>query len=254
MGDICHKDIQTFKNCWQLLDPEKEEHLYPSILVLKSLVEDEAFNTAYKEFIRWTRFKIDPLGLTGAPRHHVIKEHVRNWENILSDIIDNEGHGRVFIASNKKETWRARLLHKQQGKVTAILGDNPNLHRVIVPVDFSSSILLVLKYLSQSLMGKNSFNISFVHVVTGQPGSGERPEQQWEKFKQIAEIDEDIPLKVVESKSDVLSTLVDIIRTENYGTIIMGKHSTAQIKRWLSGSVSYGVLSHLTDQTLFLID
>jgi 2,4-dienoyl-CoA reductase (NADPH2) len=138
--------------------------------------------------------------------------------------------------------------------VTAMLGFNPNLHRVIVPVDFSSAILLVLKYLHQNLMEKNRFNISFVHVVTGQPGSGERPEQQWKKFKQIADIDEDIPLKVVASRSDVVSTLVDLIRTENYGTIIMGKRGSAQIKRWLLGSVSSGVLRHLTDQTFFLID
>jgi len=51
-----------------------------------------------------------------------------------------------------------------------------------------------------------------------------------------------------------LSALLEIIKTEKYGTIIMGKRGLSGIKRWLIGSVSAGVLHGLTDQSLFLID
>jgi len=52
----------------------------------------------------------------------------------------------------------------------------------------------------------------------------------------------------------VSDTILECAKTENYGTIIMGKRGLSGIKRWLLGSVSSGVLRGLTGQSLFLID
>ncbi len=248
------EDIQTFKKCWPLLDPEKNIQLFPTILILKNPMDDDAINIECQKFIEWVKFKIDPLSFSGAPKNYVIRDHLQNWEDILLKIIVNKGHGRVFMASNKKEPWRARMLYKQREKVMVMLGLNLNLHRIMVPVDFSPATLLVLKYLEQTILGKNRFHICFVHVKTGRPDPGAKPEKRWEKFKRIAGMDEDIPLQVVESSSDVVTTLIDLIRINDYGTIVMGKRGIAEIKRWLLGSVSAGVLGQLTNQTLFLID
>lgn len=247
-------DIRTFKNCWPLLDPEKEHQLFPSILILKSTDENDTFNDAYQTFLEWIQFKIDPLSFYNEPRHYIIQDYMENWEKILLDTITGKGHGRLFIASNKKEPWRARLLYKQRGKVTALLGNNPNLHRIMVPVDFSPATLLVLKYLGQTLLKKEKFKIHFVHVKSDRPGPGSTPVKRWKKFKRIAGMEENIPLQVITSSSDVVTTLGAMIKTGDYGTIVMGKRGIAEIKRWLLGSVSAGLFHQLTDQSLILID
>lgn len=248
------QDISIFKSCWSLLDPEKQRERYPSVLILKNVVEDETFNQACKEFISWLRSKIDVLGLIDFPGQSVIRGLDQNLENALVDKIKSSGNGQVFIAGNKEEAWRGRLLYKLRGRVMAWLGSHPNLHQVLVAIDFSDASLLCMKFVQQTLIKRDNFLIRFVHVISRTSGSSVRPERQWEKFKQICSLDKDIPLQLVQSQSGVVQTLTDLIYAENFGTIIMGKRGMSDIKRWLLGSVSSGVSKSLTDQTLYLID
>ncbi len=121
----------------------------------------------------------------------------------------------------------------------------------MVPVDLSTTTLLVLLFLRRTHIGKAGFNLNFIHVLTNQASS---IEQRWRRLKKIVGLDESYPLQRIPTKDNVVSALLEIIKAEKYGTVIMGKRGLSGIKRWLIGSVSTGVLHGLTDQSLFLID
>ena len=93
--------------------------------------------------------------------------------------------------------------------------------------------------------------MKFVHIITGSPDVAR---QRWEDLKKILGWDEDFPLQLVPSKGDVASQILDMVKKDKFGTIIMGKRGHTGMKRWLLGSVSAGVLRGLTDESLFLID
>ena len=100
-------------------------------------------------------------------------------------------------------------------------------------------------------MGKPGLDLKFVHIITGSPDVAR---QRWEDLKKILGWDEDFPLQLVPSKGDVASQILDMVKKDKFGTIIMGKRGHTGMKRWLLGSVSAGVLRGLADESLFLID
>jgi 2,4-dienoyl-CoA reductase (NADPH2) len=111
--------------------------------------------------------------------------------------------------------------------------------------------LLILMFLRQSYIGKSGFKLNFMHVLTG----AKKPAlKRWKDLIKIAELDGDIQLKHISVNNSVSDTILECAKTENYGTIIMGKRGLSGVKRWLLGSVSSGVLRGLTGQSLFLID
>ncbi len=244
-------DINRFKHCWSLIYPDRNQHAYPTLITLKAPKEDKPFDEACNEFIKWLRHRLDPLFFTNVPRNYTIWEDKTSWEDTLSIEILSEGYGRIFMASNPGEPWRERLLYKERKRVFSLLGDNENINRVIVPVDFSSATLLVMRFLSQGLMKKGHLEFTFVHV-NADPSVQVGP--QWEMFKKIADFDEKIPLEIINPVNGVVPSLVEIVHHQNFGTVIMGKRGLSGVKRWFMGSVSSGVLKQLTDQTLILID
>ena len=135
--------------------------------------------------------------------------------------------------------------------MVALLGSNDRRNRVIAPVDLSDASLLAMVFLRDSYMKTEGFRISFVHVLTAGPGPVQR---HWEKLKSIAGLSQTIPLQLIRSKTDVVSALAETIHSGKYGTIVMGKRGLSGLKRWFLGSVSSGLLSRLTDQSLFLVD
>ncbi len=90
---------------------------------------------------------------------------------------------------------------------------------------------------------------NFIHILTGPT---RQAEQRWKALKKIVGIVENLHLQLIPPKGD--DDLLDYIWAGGYGTIIMGKRGFSEIKRWLLGSVSVGVLRGLKDQSLFLID
>jgi 2,4-dienoyl-CoA reductase-like NADH-dependent reductase (Old Yellow Enzyme family) len=245
------KDIQTFKNSLAFIVSQKKHESYPSILFLRKIMKDVNFDSAQQNFIKWTKNKLDPLGFSNIPRHYTIREPKENWEKIVRWEIIQGNHGQVFICSKQSQPWRQRLFYKLRGKVLVLLHPNYHLHRIMVPMDFSDVTLLVMIFLKQNLMKKKGFHFCFIHVTSTPSG---HEEQQWKKLKKIVGFDENIPLQIIKAQTDVVSTLIKIIQTQKYGTIVMGKRGLGNIKRWLLGSVSAGVLRKLTDQSLFLID
>ncbi len=245
------RDINIFKNSWPLIDPDIKQRSYPTILFLNSYWMDENLETAQHEFIRWIKNRIDPLHLTPYPVNYTIHEDGVNFEGTVLREIKKGLHGQIMIASDQADPWRERLCYKQTGSVITLLRYNRHLKKVIIPIDFSPATLLVMIFLRKTLMEKAGFSFNFVHVAT-EPAN--IIEQKWEKFKKIARLDEMIGLDIIKTQLDIVSALTRVIRTEKYGTVIMGKRGLTGMKRWLLGSVTAGVQRKLTDQTLFLID
>jgi len=245
------KDIQTFKQSLPLLIEKEKKGSHPTILFLAQTKDDQAFHLARQDFIQWTKNKLYPLGFTDTPRHYTVRADKEKWETAVYHEIAQANHGQVFLCSNITQPWRERLLYKERGRVMAYLNGHTHPHRVLVAIDLSDISLLVMIFLKQTHMGKKLFSFKFVHVATKLSG---HEEQRWKELKKIAGFGEPIPLEIVPAKTGVAHALVNIIQTQRYGTIVMGKRGLSGMKQWLLGSVSAGVLRKLTDQSLFLID
>ncbi len=245
------KDMAVFKKSVSLLAQGKINHSLPTILFIREDHQDHVLESNQKEFIQWTRNAFDANGVTKVPLNFTIKKSNPGWEDEIHDKIIHGNHGQIFMGLYKNQTWRERMLYKERGKMMALIGSNNCINKVIVPVDLSDATLLVMIFLKKTYMKNKTFSFCFVHVLTGTP---EPVKQRWEKIKKIVGISKNIPLEIIRLEADVVSTLVKKIQTEQYGTVIMGKRGLAGIKRWLLGSVSSGVLKHLKDQSIFLID
>jgi len=245
------KDIEVFKNSVSLLAQGKIKPSFPTILFIREDNQDRVLESAQEEFIQWTRNAFNANRFTQVPLNYTIKKSNPDWEDEIHDKIIHDNHGQIFMGLYKNQTWRERMLYKERGKIMALIGSNNRLSKVIVPVDLSEATLLVMIFLQKTYMKNKTFSFRFVHVLTGTPGP---VKQRWKKIKKIVGISKNIPLEIIYLETDVVSTLVKTIQTGNYGTVIMGKRGLAGIKRWLLGSVSSGVLKHLKDQSIFLID
>ena len=244
-------DIQTFKQSLPLLVQRKKDRSFPTILFLQEKFDDHDYNLDQENFIQWTEDKLRPLGLTETPQYYIVRESKDNWEKAVRHEIDQGSHGQIFICSNLLQPWRERLLYKERGKVLVHLNPNAYPHKVMIPVDLSDATLLVMIFLKQTHIEKKMFSFNFVHVGTKFSG---HEEQRWKEIKKIVGFNEIFPLELIFTKSDVVSTLIKIAKTQKYGTIIMGKRGLSGMKQWLLGSVSAGMLRNLTDKSLFMID
>lgn len=83
---------------------------------------------------------------------------------------------------------------------------------------------------------------------------GTQGRKRWKELKNIAGLENRVPLKLLEPGKQVAAVIVEEIRRGGYGTIVMEKRGFSGIKRLLVGSVSGGVLGGLEDQSLFLVD
>ncbi len=245
------KDIQRFKLSLSLIVERKKQGSCPTILFLQETNDDQAFHQARQDFIQWTKNRLYLLGFTDSPRHYTVRADKDKWEAAVYNEIAQGNHGQIFICSNITQPWRERLLYKERGRAIACLNVHPHPHRVLVAIDLSDISLLVMIFLKQTHMGKKLFSFKFVHVATKLSG---HEEQRWKTLKKITGFDETIPLEIIPAKTGVVPSLINIIQTQGYGTIVMGKRGLSGIKQWLLGSVSAGVLRRLTNQSLFLID
>ncbi|THB76295.1 MAG: hypothetical protein D3926_18420 [Desulfobacteraceae bacterium] len=260
------RDMETFRSCWPLMGSSNALHRPSRIIFLEPPGRDafKAYHAAKvdedtrADFLQWVNSSTlipgsDSRDITVhqqvAPPHH--------WEEILIEEIDKEDPGHVFFGSEPGKDWQERILYKQRKRVMASLSCNPDFRRVIVPVDFSFTTLLALKFLQRTLMENPWFQFEFIHVAPDKTSGSVNPAaytRQWERLRRIARFDADIVFKIVPVKGDVVHTLVRIIKEESFGTVVMGKRGLAGIKRWLLGSVSSGVLRQLTRETFFLVD
>jgi 2,4-dienoyl-CoA reductase (NADPH2) len=247
-------DLSILKASLPALIPERRAipiAIEPTVLFLQGDKKVDFPQPVQDEFIHWSRNMLRRLGF----KHGNIKTSLRIMSEApdkdVHDAIEQGQHGVIILVHNKTQAWRERLLYKERGKVVALIGSSNRQNEILVPVDLSSTTLLVLRFVCHSFVGKPGFNLNFVHIFTGSPDVAR---QRWEDLKNIVGWDEDFPLQLIPSKGDMASQILNMVKKDKFGTIIMGKRGFTGMKRWLLGSVSVGMLRGLTDESLFLID
>lgn len=245
------QDMHTFKQCRPLLVQDTKPSSVPTLVFPTGNTADRLFESAKTDFVQWADHAFQATGSVDTPPCDVVTASETDWENAVHRLIIKGNYGRVFLGFDKTQSWRERMLYKACGKVVALLGSNDRRNSVIAPVDLSNASLLAMVFLRDSYMKTDGFSISFVHVLTASPVSVQR---HWEKLKSIAGLSQTIPLQLIRPKTDVVSALAETVHSGKYGTIVMGKRGLSGLKRWFLGSVSSGLLSRLTDQSLFLVD
>lgn len=247
-------DLKLYRTSLPLFLPDCKNistTISPTVLFLQADIEDESFNKVRDDFVKWCNETLNRLGFSDATLNQVVRVARKTYDKEVHTEIERGNHGVILIGRNWSQAWRERLLYKERAKVIGLIGSSNHQNEVLVPVDLSATTLLVLLFLRRTYIGKAGFNLNFIHVLTNQASS---IEQRWRRLKKIVGLDESYHLQRIPTKDNVVSALLEIIKTEKYGTIIMGKRGLSGIKRWLIGSVSAGVLHGLTDQSLFLID
>ena len=242
------KDIDVFKFFFPLLAQGKRNQPGSTLLILKESSGPSDIEPSKEDIL-------NQLGVHALSHQDKMKVSTaflpeNAWESAILKQIEDGGHSRIFLAANPAHPWRARMLYKLQGKMTALLNTGSVRKRILVLVDLSETTLLVLCFLKQTLMAQPDFSFDFLHVKQDKANQ----EHSWKEAKHIAGLDSKIPLTVIRSNKDVVSAVMPIIQKGQYGTIVMGKRGLSGIKRWLMGSVSSGVLNNLTDQSVFFID
>jgi 2,4-dienoyl-CoA reductase (NADPH2) len=202
-------------------------------------------------FLGWCRQTLNKHGFDDGLIKHEIKFAQETFDKEIHAEINRNNYGVILMGINRQQTWRTRLLYKERRKIIALLGLNDYQSNILVPIDLSMNTLLILMFLRQLYVGKSGFSLNFIHVLTGPKMPAQK---RWKELVKIADLDGSIQLKHIPVNGSVSDTLLEYAKTENCGTIIMGKRGLSGIKRWLLGSVSSGVLRGLTGQSLFLID
>ncbi|MCP4748073.1 MAG: hypothetical protein GY874_18335 [Desulfobacteraceae bacterium] len=249
LSDI--KDMHIFKQSLPLLVRNTKPLSVPALVFPANESGDRLFESAKTDFIQWASHAFQSYALGDTPPCEVVIISKTGWEDAVHRLIIKGNYGRVFLCFDKSQAWRKKMLYKQRSKMVALLGSNVYRHRVIAPVDLSDTSLLAMVFLKNNFMEKEGFSVSFVHVPTTGPGP---VKQQWERLKSIAGLSQSVHLQLIRPKTDVVAALAETICSGKYGTLVMGKRGFSGLKRWLLGSVSSGLLSSLTDQSLFLVD
>lgn len=247
------RDIKTFKHCKSLIIPDKqnrEELFIPDIVFLNRQTKDPAFESYQKEFPVWAKDCFMESGFSKGPGSRTV-DVAGAFEDVIDQEVNEGGYGWIFLGADKKEPWRAKMLYRIRGRVVGLLNSNERQHSIIALLDLSDASMLVMRFLKKRYMKEKGFSISFVHI---QSGRADTALQRWELLKSITGFDPDVPLEVIEPETDVVSAINETIQSGRYGTVVMGKRGLSGLKLWLLGSVSSGVLDHLTDQSLFLVD
>lgn len=248
------QDIPLLKASLPALLPEKRSTpiaIEPTVLFLQSDENGDFPQPVRDDFLDWSRNLLGRFGYEDGCLNASVKVVRETFDKEVHEEIERGHHGVILLGHNRAQAWRERVLYKERGKVVAFIGSSTRQNEVLVPVDLSSTTLLVLRFICQTFVGKPGCNLYFVHILTGRAGTAE---QRWEALKKIVGWDEDFRLQLIPSKKDVTAQLVSKIKEDKIGTIVMGKRGLTGMKRWLLGSVSAGVLRGLTDESIFLID
>jgi 2,4-dienoyl-CoA reductase (NADPH2) len=247
-------DLSLLKAALPALFPERRVipiAIEPTVLFLQRDENGDFPQPVRDEFLDWGRNMLRDLGFEDGHLNASFKKVGDTLDKEVHDEIERGQHGVIILGHNRAQAWRERVLYKERGKVVALIGSSDHQQDILVPVDLSSTTLLVLRFVCHVFVRKPGYNLNFVHVFTGH---SDAVEQRWEGLKNIVGWDEDFPLQLIPLKKDMVAQLLNKVKEDKCGTIIMGKRGLTGMKRWLLGSVSAGVLRGLTDESIFLID
>ena len=238
------RDAELLREFWSGRAPARDDDA-AMVLFLHPEGGNVALAGARDDLRRWCRdqwrghglnperLRFEDRTLRGAADELVLRE------------ADDGGFGVVLLCRDPGEPWRERVLSRRD-RITGLIGHNPARARVLVPFDFSPASLLVLRYVARSWPGE----ITFLHVLEN---GARRAEAQWREAKDLAGLDEDTPLTLVQRSRGPATEILDEVARGGYGTVIMGRRGQGGLRRLLLGSVSAAVLRGLNSQTLILV-
>lgn len=238
------RDAELFRKFWSVRAPARDGEA-ALVLFLHPEGGDVALARSRDELRRWCRehwrshgldperLRFEDRTLRGAPDDLVIRE------------AEAGGFGVVLLCRSPGEVWRERVLSRRD-RICGLIGPSPAQDRVLVPFDFSPASLLVLRYVSRVRPDR----LTFLHVLEN---GARQAEEQWREAKDLAGLDEDTPLTLVERRRGPAADLLEEAERGGYGAVIMGRRGQSGLRRLLLGSVSAAVLRGLTSQTLILV-
>jgi nucleotide-binding universal stress UspA family protein len=168
----------------------------------------------------------------------------------------NGNNGLIIIPQNSHQPWRNKVAVRARKKIVILLGRQAAIAKILVPIDMSLSSLLVLMFIQRAFGRRENLDFHFVHIRSASEDQADAHliEKRWEKMKKLVGLKPDTTLQVKPSNGQVADAIVKILKTEGFDTIIMGRRGISRMKYLLMGSVSGGVLRHLTHETLMVID
>ncbi|MFH1489598.1 MAG: hypothetical protein ABII06_11910, partial [Pseudomonadota bacterium] len=248
------QDMALFRHSIPLLFPDKRNlavTISPTVLFLQPEEGEWPEGEVRSGFLGAVREIMNRLGFVDGQLKDVVRAGGDSYDRAVHEEALRGQHGVILIGRNPDQDWRQRLLYKERAKVMGLIGPSDRRNHVLVPVDLSSSTLLVMMFLRQTYLERKDLHVDFVHVFNGPAGP---VEERWKRIKKTVGVPDDLEITLLPSRREIASVLLERIHQGRYGTVIMGKRGFSGIKRWLLGSVSAGVSRGLTDQTLFLID
>ena len=248
------RDLSLFKASLPALLPVRRSTplaIEPTVLFLQSEEYGDFSQKVMDDFLDWGTDLLNRFGYEDGKLISSFKVVHDTFDKAVHDEIEQGHHGVILLGYNRAQVWRERVLYKERGKVLAFIGSSDRQNEVMVPVDLSSTTLLILRFICQTFVGKPGCHLHFVHFLSGQVTEAER---RWEELKKIVGWDEDFSLELIPSNKDVANQVLSKIARDKCGTIVMGKRGLTGMKRRLLGSVSAGVIRGLTEETIFLID
>ncbi len=248
------QDLDLFKRSFKHFLPDKQQvspEAPPTVLFLVDENREPSWAEQKKKMAGRYAKHLKKKSLGHIPLESRVKQTFESYSEVIKQFVAENGHGFVVIGQNRRDRWRERLLYELREKVIAVVGAANNPTRVLVPVDLSPVTALIMRFLRNTYLGKQGFDIQCVHVL-------EQPlrlaESKWVQCLRVAGLEQPPPIHYLAPDDTTGRLLVDFAEKEGFGTIMMGKRGLSRIKRWLLGSVSTGVLRNLTDQSFFLID
>lgn len=245
----CAEDLDLLRERWRQHIPAGEE-ASATVLFLHPEGGDVPFGLAREQFMAWSREMWRDLGLPAGQLRHEDRTLRGAPEDFLLEEAEAGGFGVLTLCRKRGEPWRRRVLQRRRENIAEILGRHPAQDKVLVPFDASPASLLVLRHVAHAWGGQPPAGLTFLHVAEDNPG------QALEAFNEAKDLlgwDAAVPLTVVSRRLGPSGDILEMVRSQHYGAVVMGRRGQSGLRRLLLGSVSAAVLLGLTTQSLTLV-
>jgi 2,4-dienoyl-CoA reductase (NADPH2) len=165
--------------------------------------------------------------------------------------IDQGGFGIVLACRRSTTHRRTRLIAQVRKSVVGLIGTDPQVTNMLIPVDLSDATLLALAFVQRFYGQGPSEMLHFIHIRTD---TAQTAGHRWQYFKKVGDFPSHWKLRMLTERDDIANAIAEAADAHRCNAIIMGKRGLAGIKRWLIGSVSVGVLKRLRGKSLILVD
>lgn len=243
------EDLEFLRTRWREHIPVRED-VSATVLFLHPEGGDVAFGLAREEFMAWSREMWREIGLPAGQLRHEDRTLREAPDDFLLAEAEAGGFGLLTLCRKEDEPWRQRVLQRRRENIAELLGPHPARSRVLVPFDASPASLLVLRYVAHAYRGGPPAGLTFLHVAED---NADQVRAAFEEAKTLLGWAASLPLTVVPQRLGPARGILDMVRSRDFGAVIMGRRGQSGLRRLLLGSVSAAVLQGLDRQSLTLV-